>query len=109
MRFACPAGRRRRVEAQLARSQAPVKREQAKTVARRRRGAQDRRGPSPPLPEKGGVTAPEGPDEGLREETEMAAGSPVCAVIGIGPGNGEAIARRFAADGYALALMARRT
>lgn len=39
----------------------------------------------------------------------MAAGSPVCAVIGIGPGNGEAIARRFAADGYALALMARRT
>src|SRR5579872_1777469 len=34
--------------------------------------------------------------------------SPVCAVIGVGPGNGEALARRFAADGYALALMARR-
>ena len=33
---------------------------------------------------------------------------PVCAVVGIGPGNGEAIARRFAADGYAVALMARR-
>jgi len=32
----------------------------------------------------------------------------VCAVVGIGPGNGEAIARRFAADGYAVALMARR-
>jgi NAD(P)-dependent dehydrogenase (short-subunit alcohol dehydrogenase family) len=33
---------------------------------------------------------------------------PVCAVVGIGPGNGEAFARRFAADGYAVALMARR-
>ena len=32
---------------------------------------------------------------------------PVCAVVGVGPGNGEAIARRFAADGYAVALMAR--
>ncbi len=36
-------------------------------------------------------------------------GRPVCAVVGVGPGNGEAIARRFAADGYAVALMARRT
>src|SRR5271163_4801388 len=34
--------------------------------------------------------------------------APVCAVVGIGPGNGEAIGRRFAADGYAVALMARR-
>ena len=33
---------------------------------------------------------------------------PVCAVVGVGPGNGEAFARRFAADGYAVALMARR-
>ena len=41
----------------------------------------------------------------------MADGSkrPVCAVVGVGPGNGEAIARRFAADGYAIALMARRS
>jgi NAD(P)-dependent dehydrogenase (short-subunit alcohol dehydrogenase family) len=41
----------------------------------------------------------------------MADGSkrPVCAVVGVGPGNGEAIARRFAADGYAIGLMARRT
>jgi len=35
--------------------------------------------------------------------------TPVCAVVGIGPGNGEAFARRFAAEGYAVALMARRT
>ena len=34
--------------------------------------------------------------------------APVCAVIGVGPGNGEAFARRFSADGYAVALMARR-
>jgi NAD(P)-dependent dehydrogenase (short-subunit alcohol dehydrogenase family) len=33
---------------------------------------------------------------------------PVCAVVGVGPGNGAAIARRFAADGYAVALLARR-
>src|SRR5271163_1645959 len=32
----------------------------------------------------------------------------VCAVVGVGPGNGDAVARRFAADGYAVALMARR-
>jgi NAD(P)-dependent dehydrogenase (short-subunit alcohol dehydrogenase family) len=32
---------------------------------------------------------------------------PVCAVIGVGPGNGAAIARRFAAEGYAVALVAR--
>jgi NAD(P)-dependent dehydrogenase (short-subunit alcohol dehydrogenase family) len=33
---------------------------------------------------------------------------PVCAVVGVGPGNGEAFARRFSADGYAIALVARR-
>ncbi len=33
---------------------------------------------------------------------------PVCAVVGVGPGNGEALARRFSSDGYAVALMARR-
>ncbi len=33
--------------------------------------------------------------------------APVCAVVGVGPKNGEALARRFAADGYAVALMAR--
>lgn len=31
----------------------------------------------------------------------------VCAVIGVGPGNGAALARRFAQDGYAVALLAR--
>ena len=34
---------------------------------------------------------------------------PVCAVIGIGPKNGAAFARRFAKDGYAVALMSRKT
>ena len=33
---------------------------------------------------------------------------PVCVVAGVGPGNGEAFARRFAAEGYAVALLARR-
>ncbi|MEN8194935.1 MAG: SDR family NAD(P)-dependent oxidoreductase [Pseudomonadota bacterium] len=33
---------------------------------------------------------------------------PVCAVFGVGPGNGEAFARRFSEGGYAVALMARR-
>ena len=32
---------------------------------------------------------------------------PVCVVAGIGPGNGAAFARRFAADGHAVALLSR--
>ena len=32
---------------------------------------------------------------------------PVCAVVGVGPGNGAALARRFAAEGYSVALLAR--
>jgi NAD(P)-dependent dehydrogenase (short-subunit alcohol dehydrogenase family) len=32
---------------------------------------------------------------------------PVCVVVGVGPGNGSAIARRFAREGYAVALLAR--
>src|SRR6187200_510261 len=31
----------------------------------------------------------------------------VCAVIGVGPGNGAAFARRFAGEGYTVALLAR--
>ncbi|HXN33962.1 MAG TPA: SDR family NAD(P)-dependent oxidoreductase [Polyangiaceae bacterium] len=34
---------------------------------------------------------------------------PVCAVVGVGPGNGAAFARRFAGEGYAVALLSRRT
>ena len=34
---------------------------------------------------------------------------PVCAIVGVGPGNGAALARRFDREGYALALMARGT
>jgi NAD(P)-dependent dehydrogenase (short-subunit alcohol dehydrogenase family) len=34
---------------------------------------------------------------------------PVCAIVGIGPGNGASFARRFAAEGFAVALLARRT
>jgi NAD(P)-dependent dehydrogenase (short-subunit alcohol dehydrogenase family) len=32
---------------------------------------------------------------------------PVCVVVGVGPGNGSALARRFAREGYAVALLAR--
>jgi NAD(P)-dependent dehydrogenase (short-subunit alcohol dehydrogenase family) len=32
---------------------------------------------------------------------------PVCVVVGVGPGNGAALARRFHADGYDVALLAR--
>jgi NAD(P)-dependent dehydrogenase (short-subunit alcohol dehydrogenase family) len=34
---------------------------------------------------------------------------PVCAVVGVGPGNGAALARRFSSAGYAIALLARST
>ncbi len=34
---------------------------------------------------------------------------PVCVVAGVGPGNGAAFARRFASEGYAIALLARTT
>src|SRR3989442_632249 len=34
---------------------------------------------------------------------------PVCAVVGVGPGNGAAFARRFASEGYTVALLARTT
>lgn len=34
---------------------------------------------------------------------------PVCAVVGIGPQNGASFARRFAAEGYAVALLSRKT
>ena len=33
---------------------------------------------------------------------------PVCAVVGVGPGIGAALARRFAAEGFAVALLARK-
>jgi short-subunit dehydrogenase len=33
--------------------------------------------------------------------------APVCAVVGVGPGNGAAFVRRFAREGYALAMLAR--
>jgi NAD(P)-dependent dehydrogenase (short-subunit alcohol dehydrogenase family) len=32
---------------------------------------------------------------------------PVCVVVGVGPGNGASLARRFATEGYAVALLAR--
>lgn len=34
---------------------------------------------------------------------------PVCVIVGVGPGNGAAFAHRFAAEGYRVALLARRT
>jgi NAD(P)-dependent dehydrogenase (short-subunit alcohol dehydrogenase family) len=35
--------------------------------------------------------------------------SPVAAIVGVGPGLGASLARRFAAEGFAVALLARRT
>ena len=34
---------------------------------------------------------------------------PVCAVVGIGPQNGASFARRFASEGYTIALLSRKT
>jgi len=34
---------------------------------------------------------------------------PVCAVVGIGPQNGASFARRFASEGYTVALLSRNT
>ncbi|MEM9070325.1 MAG: SDR family NAD(P)-dependent oxidoreductase [Myxococcota bacterium] len=34
---------------------------------------------------------------------------PVCAVVGVGPGNGKAFAKRFAKEGYQVALLSRST
>lgn len=39
--------------------------------------------------------------------TFLAMSQPVCVVVGVGPGNGAAFARRFAAGGYRVALLAR--
>jgi NADP-dependent 3-hydroxy acid dehydrogenase YdfG len=33
---------------------------------------------------------------------------PVCAIVGVGPGNGAAFARKFSGEGYAVALVSRR-
>lgn len=38
---------------------------------------------------------------------EPLSNAPVCAIVGAGPGNGAAFARRFAAAGYRVALLAR--
>src|SRR5207248_8265384 len=46
---------------------------------------------------------------GSRYEGMGVMAKPVCAVAGVGPGNGAAFARRFASEGYALALLARGT
>jgi NAD(P)-dependent dehydrogenase (short-subunit alcohol dehydrogenase family) len=32
---------------------------------------------------------------------------PVCTLIGVGPGNGTAIARKFSSEGYKIALLSR--
>ena len=39
----------------------------------------------------------------------MAQDKPVCAVVGVGPGNGAAFARRFAEAGHPIALCSRST
>lgn len=40
---------------------------------------------------------------------ETRSGRPVCAVVGVGAGNGAAFVRRFAAEGYDVAMLARST
>jgi NAD(P)-dependent dehydrogenase (short-subunit alcohol dehydrogenase family) len=45
----------------------------------------------------------------MANERSDASKKPVCAVVGVGPGNGAAFARRFAAEGYPVALLARGT
>jgi NAD(P)-dependent dehydrogenase (short-subunit alcohol dehydrogenase family) len=48
----------------------------------------------------------------VEEGDELEGGTtmkPVCVVVGVGPGNGAAFARRFASGGYAVALLARST
>jgi NAD(P)-dependent dehydrogenase (short-subunit alcohol dehydrogenase family) len=39
--------------------------------------------------------------------SSRAAKKPVCAIVGAGPGNGAAFARKFAKEGYAVVLLAR--
>lgn len=43
----------------------------------------------------------------MAEDVKTKSDRPVCVVLGVGPGNGAAIARRFAVDGYQVALLAR--
>jgi NAD(P)-dependent dehydrogenase (short-subunit alcohol dehydrogenase family) len=44
----------------------------------------------------------------MANEPNPTSKKPVCAVVGVGPGNGAALARRFAQGGYAVALLARK-
>jgi NAD(P)-dependent dehydrogenase (short-subunit alcohol dehydrogenase family) len=39
----------------------------------------------------------------------MSNGNPVCVVVGVGPGNGAAFARRFGKEGYRVAMLSRTT
>lgn len=45
---------------------------------------------------------------GTEPMTDAAQQEPVCVVAGVGPGNGEAFARQFAAQGYKVGLLSRR-
>src|SRR5262252_5620383 len=44
----------------------------------------------------------------MDDQSKSKSNKPVCAVVGVGPGNGAALARRFATGGYAVALLARK-
>lgn len=44
----------------------------------------------------------------MDDQSKSKSNRPVCAVVGVGPGNGAALARRFAGGGYAVALLARK-
>src|SRR4051812_46852688 len=43
------------------------------------------------------------------EQGGLSMSKPICVVAGVGPGNGAALAQRFAEGGYAVALLSRKT
>jgi NAD(P)-dependent dehydrogenase (short-subunit alcohol dehydrogenase family) len=78
-------------------------------ATRLRHGRRSRSGGRKSASTRPGVTCARRTDASLRvAEYVSSMEKPVCVVVGVGPGNGAAMVRRFAAEGYATALVARR-